>query len=224
MENWYGSENSSSDNWLFSAEELRQYIYCPRIPFLRHVRKIKPNSTASMRRGTKFHQDIVRKRRKLQKWLLINDKHKFNRIPPQYYFNLYFESPTLHLLAYLDVVEKNPNTDELYPVEIKTTSNFPISRDKIIEHHLIQLTVQSLLLEEHFKTFISRAKIIYVSNELNHTHSLSLWQEISIDMKETVLKTVADMHREISSEILPRPTKIKNRCKVCEYWTICRSV
>ncbi len=215
-----GIEKNEKVKWIFSAEELRQYIYCARIPFLRHVRKIRANTTASMRRGTKFHQEIVRKRKNLQNWLQIKEKHNPIDYSPKYYFNLYFESATLHLLAYLDLAETNPTTDEIFPVEIKTTSNFPVKRDTVIDHHLIQLTVQSLLIEEYFKTFVSRAKIIYIGKEQNKFQSF--WQEISIDMKKVVLKTVSRMHNEFISEDLPKPTRIKERCKVCEYYAFCR--
>ncbi|MHA1776933.1 MAG: CRISPR-associated protein Cas4 [Promethearchaeota archaeon] len=245
IQNWFVNENERknqsafTDDWMVSAEEIRQYLYCPRIPFFRKIRQIKPRTTKSMQRGTEFHKNVVHKRKMLQKWLEIHDKSlknqkieldQFNQpnqleaSKPEYYFNLYLESPNLHLLAYLDLIESNISSDEIYPVEFKSLSRLPknqISIDfPVATHHLVQLTVQSLLMEEQFQKFISKAKIMYIAQDQVQT----CWQEISIDMKELVLKTVRKMHEEIISEDLPVPTKHKKKCTVCEYRQVCRSI
>lgn len=225
------SERSNSkfnESWMVSAEEIRQYLYCPRIPFFRKIRQIKPRTTKSMQKGTDFHNNVIHKRKKLQKWLEIHEKSQtklqIQQTKPEYYFNLYLESPTLHLLAYLDLMESNLSVGEIYPVEFKSISRLPnnlISDDAIVAtHHLVQLTVQSLLIEEHFRTFVSKAKIMYVAQDQVQT----CWQEVTIDMKELVLKTVRKMHEEMISEELPNPTKHHNKCSVCEYWQVCRSI
>ncbi|MCF2138540.1 MAG: CRISPR-associated protein Cas4 [Candidatus Lokiarchaeota archaeon] len=220
MDDWFPLEplnKKKNGEWFFSADELRQYFYCPRIPFYRIVRKLKTNQTAIMRRGKVFHEKIVHKRKKLEKWLKINEK---NQEKNMYYFNLYLESPSLHLLAYLDLVEKEKDSNEIYPVELKTVSELPKNNIFLVKGHLIQLTVHSLLLEEHFNTFISKAKLIYISNE----KVKSFWQEITIDMKKVVLKTVNKMHKSIISEDIPAPIKNLNKCRVCDFRRICKII
>jgi hypothetical protein len=45
--------------FVVTAEELRQFIYCPRIPFFRNIRKIIPKSTYAMENGSNYHQRVI---------------------------------------------------------------------------------------------------------------------------------------------------------------------
>jgi len=213
---------SSQNDWIFSAEELRQYFYCARIPFFRHVRKIRTKQTYLMKKGTQFHKNIVHHQKKLREWLEKHLAKQEKASDIAQYYEIFLESPKLHLLAYLDVMEKNTRTEEIYPVEIKTTRRLLdyTHPQKYHYHHLIQLTVQSLLVEEHFKNFVSRAKIIYRGVDTVEV----CWQEISIDMKAVILKTVQAMHKSFMTEELPRPTKDHRKCYNCEYWNVCKGI
>ena len=88
------------------AEELRQYFFCARIPFLRQIRKIQPRSTFSMERGTQFHDKVIYAKSSDKE--AKNIRKEISPISPQteQYHDLYLESPSLHLGARLDFFEK----------------------------------------------------------------------------------------------------------------------
>ena len=198
------------NDWMVSAEELRQYFYCPRIPFFRHIRHIYPAQTYLMKRGSDFHEKIIRDTPKKEKSLmrLTSSGEEISL-----FYDYYIESKKLHLLALLDLFGKID--EKIFPIEIKTSSKPPEGHNI---HHYIQLTAQSLLLEEYFNTFINHARIVYLESKEK------LWVPISIDMKEKVLSAIKSIHKGIKTEILPNPTADHEKCIGCEFWAFCRRI
>ena len=205
----HGVEFKEND-WMVSAEELRQYFYCPRIPFFRHVRQIRPAQTYLMKRGSDFHENIIKSSPNKEKTLikLTSSGEKIS-----FFYDYYLESRKLHLLALLDLFGKIE--EKIFPIEIKTGPKPPEGHNL---HHYIQLTAQTLLLEEHFNTFINLARIIYLES------GEKLWIPISIDMKTKVLSAISSIHKGIKTEILPSPTVNHEKCVGFEFWPFCRGV
>jgi CRISPR-associated exonuclease Cas4 len=218
--------------WFVSAEELRQFFYCPRIVVFRHLRKIRPPTSYAMDKGTAYHDTVIysprnsqhhphRRSKKstgspgLTSSIPIDIPALLREIAPvargtEQYHDMYIESPEYHLLGRLDMVEKRG--EEIYPVEIKTGPEPPATRQK---HHSIQLTVQALLLEDVFDCMIQRGRIVYLGSRTNR------WIEISIEMKQQVLRAVRQIRKLYESEILPNPTLHVGKCEACEYKRVC---
>nr|MDO8118114.1 CRISPR-associated protein Cas4 [Candidatus Sigynarchaeota archaeon] len=188
---------------LISAEDLRQYQYCPRIVFFRFVLGWYPAKTTKMERGERVHEKQARK-----KDIEIENKGSLER-----YFNVWLQSQALGIQATLDCFEFD-GTD-IYPVEIKS-GNVPRMEDGVVPaHHKIQLVAQSLLLEDAFAIPVWKAKVRYVD------HHVVKDVQITIDEKRLVMNAIKNIRAMVASCIPPDPTPHGGKCVDCEYWSAC---
>ena len=198
---------------IITAEEIRQYFYCPRIPIFRHIRKITPIQTYLMNIGSEFHEKIVyakKSNRESKQVLKIIAPHTPNT---EQYHDLYLESKKLHLGARLDLFEKNG--EEIYPVEIKTGIK-PLSGRAV--HHYIQLTAQSVLLEEKFNTLVHKARIYYTGSQESEI------LDITLPMKIKLFQAIRSIRRMLLEEEVPKPTWDGGKCSACEFLPYCGRV
>jgi CRISPR-associated exonuclease Cas4 len=198
---------------IVTAEEIRQFFYCQRIPIFRHIRKIKPQQTYLMQSGTDFHDKVVygKKTNKESKEILaIIAPHAPNT---EQYHDIYLESKRLHLGARLDLFEKHEN--DIYPVEIKTGIK-PSSGRAV--HHYIQLTAQSVLLEEKFNCLVHKARIYYTGSQESEII------DISLAMKLKLFQAISKIRKMFLEEILPNPTGDEGKCSACEFLPYCGKV
>jgi len=210
---------------LISSEDIRQYIYCPRIPFFRTVIRFNPIQTPKMNMGRKIHSDV----------------HEFT-IPtvssssfPDRYLNLYLQVPNLNIHGQVDVIEIINSSEDLTNEQIlkdylevrENTSKaigciVEIKTGKVPEHvplhHKAQVIFQALLVESNFNILILAGKIFY--SKTKDQILFPIWPKD----KSWVLDSINKIQNSFNSELIPSPTIHRGKCTNCEYWKICMRV
>lgn len=186
---------------IVTAEDIRQFTYCPRIIYFRYVARIKPKRTYKMQKGQERHEQTVR-----VKDVEISDE-------TSKYYNYYLQDTDLGLAAVLDYFESDGV--EATPVDIKTGHH---AEAQISEHHLAQLIAQAFLLETQLNLLVRKVKVVYTEDNVALTH------EFGIDERQRLLKNLKLIQRIITEEILPDPTPHRGKCADCEFWVHCLGV
>jgi len=179
---------------VFTAEELRQYMYCPRVIYYRRVLHLKPPPTVKMEHGAKLH----------------SRKPKAGR--GEKYLSLHLESRRLGLAAKLDVMEYE--SGKIAPVEVKTGRQ---PRHKV-NGHILQAVAQAMLLEEAFQRPVEEAFILYKATGRRAKI------KVTPELKRKVLETLAEMRKMLGEELIPEPPAERARCRDCEYRKLCSDV
>jgi len=183
---------------LFSAEEFRQFVYCPRIIFFRHVAKIIPDQTYKMKSGSRYHDEKVRRNtQSIQDNLIID-------------YNIFLEDQVLGICALFDAIAKE-GEGKYYPIEFKTGKTPFI----IPEHHFAQLVAQAILIEHFYQTNVSQVEIRYGSDK-------RFLVPLTEEDKSSLFAQLKKMHEMIKNENFPPPTKYAAKCHDCEFWIVCR--
>jgi len=124
-------------NVYFTAEDVRQYAYCKRIPYFRYVLRARVKPSVKMKRGKEEHSKIGKRKRE-----------------GNAYFNVYLASVWLGLAGFVDYFVYN---GEIIPVEVKFGRG-----GRVYMGHYLQLVAQALLLESCFGVEVKRGVIEYV--------------------------------------------------------------
>ena len=189
------------DGIMVMAEDIRQYVYCKRILYFRHVMGIWPIKTYKMERGEEIHEQKARKRN-------VDIQGTIET-----YHNIWLQSVKLGYGALLDAFEFTGS--EIYPVEIKSGHGPGETDNHDLEHHKYQFIAQALLLEEAFNIPVSRARVRYVDAGVDS------FVPITFDDKELLRKLLKAIRETIRLEIVPEPTSHAGKCVDCEFWYYC---
>jgi CRISPR-associated exonuclease Cas4 len=185
-----------------TVTDIRQHVYCPRIPYYRYTLPLERPVTAKMDLGKEEHESTSAKeaRRTLKAYGIKEGKRRFG-------VDLY--SGSLGLRGKIDMVIFTPH--EVVPIEYKMASAIGL-------HHKYQLTAYAMLAEYTFGGTVSRA-FVYLTPAKKA-------QEIPITpaMRAHVKKILAVLRSSIENERLPRPTPHRKRCTDCEYRRFCGDV
>ncbi len=184
-----------------TAEDLRQYVYCPRILFFRHVRQITPVRTFKMDRGVEKHEEDLRK-----KGTRAEKDGTVTR-----YYNIRILDAKLGLLGVLDYFEVAGGLT--FPVELKTGQ---VDRAPLPPHHRVQLAAQALLVEALTKEPVIKAKAVYPDAKEEVEYAVEL------EDKARVLRYLEEVRAMVAREEMPPPTPFAGRCEDCEYWNYCQ--
>jgi len=179
------------------TEEIRQFTYCKRIIFFRHILHSPMKQTYKMELGLKKHEKIQKLSQK-------------NKDSPQKYYNIYLTDYDTGLVGLIDYFEFDGN--EAYPVEIKS-GNIP--PEDIEEPHKLQVTAQAILIEKNFGFLVKKVRIIYTK------HKKMVEYPLSIEDKLKVLKIVGKINKLLENEEIPQPTDHKGKCVDCECKIYC---
>jgi CRISPR-associated exonuclease Cas4 len=182
--------------------DIRQHVYCPRIPYYRYTLPLERPVTAKMDLGKEEHETTSAKeaRRTLKAYGMKEGERRFG-------VDLYSES--LGLRGKIDMVIFTPH--EVIPVEYKMAAGIGL-------HHKYQLTAYAMLAEHTFGGTVSRA-FVYLTPVKK-----ALEVPITNAMRAHVKKILVELHASIENERLPRPTPHRKRCTDCEYRRFCGDV
>ncbi len=185
-----------------TVTDIRQHVYCPRIPYYRYTLPLERPVTAKMDLGKEEHESTSAKeaRRTLKAYGIEEGERRFG-------VDLHSES--LGLRGRIDMVIQTPR--ELIPVEYKMASGIGL-------HHKYQLTAYALLAEHTFGGTVSRA-FVYLT-----PLKKAVEVPITAAMRGHVKKTLEDLRTAAEHERLPRPTPHRGRCTDCEYRRFCGDV
>lgn len=182
----------------FTAENFRQYVYCPRVIYFRQVALIEQRQSYKMKIGSSYHDEKVRKQRQSKiDDLIIN-------------YNIYLEDQELGLGALFDAIATD-SSGHYYPIEFKTGKTYGI----VPEHHFAQMVAQVIILEKCYNTIVEKAQLRYGSEKrIDFT--------ITEQDKMQVLALHTEMIQMVLNDLLPPPTPHKAKCHDCEFWIACR--
>ncbi len=186
-------------NAYIGTEELRQYKYCKRILFFRHILQAPMKKTYKMEIGEEKHVELQ---------LL---KERINEKSVDKYFNIYLTDHELGLVGLIDYFEFDGN--EAYPVEIKS-GHIPLDKE-MDNPHKSQVTAQALLIERNFNFLVKKVRIAYLKAEEIVDY------QISIEDKLTAMKIIRRIRNMLLTEQIPPPTEDKGKCVDCECQIYC---
>ncbi len=182
----------------FTVEDIRQYVYCPRIVYFRYVLRSVARSTIKMRRGADRHEAWRRKQ--------IRRGDRTDR-----FFGLYFANDSLGLRGLLDAVDLRDG-NVARPVEIKTGRHAP---GQVSPHHRVQVYAECFLLESCTCFEVDGGLIIYIDADKEYF--------VPFGDRERILThdILTEMQSVVLEEVLPPPAPQDNKCTDCEYWPWC---
>ena len=185
-----------------TVTDIRQHVYCPRIPYYRYTLPLERPVTAKMDLGKEEHETTSAKeaRRTLKAYGIKEGERRFG-------VDLYSES--LGLRGKIDMVIFTPH--EVIPVEYKMAAGIGL-------HHKYQLTAYAMLAEHTFGGTVTRA-FVYLTPARKAREV-----PITAAMRGHVKKILVRLHDSIENERLPRPTPHRKRCTDCEYRRFCGDV
>lgn len=186
-----------------TATDLKQWAYCPRIPFYRHVMPVRSVPTYKMSRGKDIQAAVeaLERRRGFRAYGMRQGERRFG---------LWLHSERLGLSGKLDLLILTP--DACYPVDFKDTEGGPR------RNHRLQLAAYALLAEETFERPAPDGFIFLVPEK--RVVGLGLTEADRDDVR----RALGDMRRMIEREELPPPTPVRGRCVACEFRNYCADI
>lgn len=191
--------------------DIKQYVYCPRIPYFTYVQPVERKATAKMNYGREAHDrlDHLEKRRTFAAYPELENGHR------KFHTHLY--SSRLGLEGKLDV--HIVHNGEVFPVEFKSTARGPGL------NHKYQLTAYAMLLEEHYGKPVRRGYFKLV-NPLKdegrpERREITIPVEITVSMRHFVKDILRRIRFMVDREILPQVNRRSDRCRDCEYGMYC---
>lgn len=186
-----------------TATDLKQWAYCPRIPFYRHVLPVRTAPTYKMQRGKDIQAAVeaLERRRGFSAYGMRDGERRFG---------LWLHSERLGLSGKLDLLVLTP--DACYPVDFKDTEGGPR------RNHRLQLTAYALLAEEAFERPAPDGFIYLVPEK--RVVALALTEAD----RDEVRQALAAMRRMVERQELPPPTPVRARCAVCEFRNYCGDI
>lgn len=188
---------------MVTATDLKQWAYCPRIPFYRYVLPVRPTPTYKMRRGKDVQAAVeaLERRRGFRAYGMRDGERRFG---------LWLHSDRLGLSGKLDLLILT--RDACYPVDFKDTEGGPR------RNHRLQLAAYALLAEETFERPAPDGFVYLVPEK--RVAGLALNEADRSDVRSAI----AEMRRMVEREELPRPTPVRARCGVCEFRNYCADI
>jgi CRISPR-associated exonuclease Cas4 len=185
-----------------TVTDVRQHVYCPRIPYYRYTMPLERPVTPKMDLGKEEHETTSAKeaRRTLGAYGLEEGER---------FFAVNMHSEKLGLRGKIDMIIRTPR--ETIPVEYKMAAAVGL-------HHKYQLAAYAMLAEDEYRRAVTRA-FVYLTPVKKAVEI-----PITAAMRGHVKKTLADLRVAMESERLPRPTPHRGRCVGCEYRRFCGDV
>lgn len=185
------------------VNDLKQFVYCPRIVFYQYVMPVEKKATFKMEEGKRAEAiiDRLEQRRSVRKYRLAEGTRRFH---------VWLRSQRLALSGKLDLLIESPVG--LFPIDFKNTTGRPQ------QNHLYQLCGYALLVEEAYQQPVTRGFIYLIPQ--GEVAVMALTSE----KKEETVRMLASMREMISKELMPEPTPIRNRCVECEYRNYCGDI
>ncbi|HAM57139.1 MAG TPA: CRISPR-associated protein Cas4 [Candidatus Rokubacteria bacterium] len=186
-----------------TATDLKQWAYCPRIPFYRYVLPVRPTPTYKMRRGKDVQAAVeaLERRRGFRAYGMREGERRFG---------LWLQSDRLGLSGKLDLLILTP--EACYPVDFKDTEGGPR------RNHRLQVAAYALLAEEAFARPAPDGFIYLVPEK--RVVSLALTEAD----RNGVRSAIVELRRMMEREELPPPTSLRSRCEVCEFRNYCGDI
>lgn len=186
-----------------SVDDIKQYLYCNRIPVYNHIFNNDITKPFLVNYGAKFEKgvdiDFIRKT------ISKNEHHRFKISKVKIISN------KLHLIGIPDLLCESK--DKIIPVEIKYS--------KRIQYNTIyQLWAYAILIEEEYGLEINVGYILYGKDSDIKFRRVKIYKKDKIN----TLKIINELIELINRVERPKPTENINKCYYCEYKDFCDDV
>lgn len=185
------------------VSDVKQYAYCPRIPFYRYAFPVERRATYKMEHGKAEHvnPERVESRRTVRGYGLDAGERLLNLSLP---------SRRLGLVGRPDLLIRTRTAD--YPVEFKHTQG------GVAANHRLQLVAYGLLVEDQFGRVVDRGFVYLLPNDT--VEAVEFGQE----RRQEVLAALAAVRESATAERMPPPTPVRARCMDCGYRNYCGDI
>ena len=187
---------------LLEVTDLKQYDYCPRIPYYRYcLPRIRP-VTYSMQAGIRAHEEeTAREERRSLRAYGLSDGERC--------FDVLLRSEPLGFIARIDLAIRRETVPEAIVVDYK------LSREPAGSHFRLQLAAYALLVEEAWQLPVHRGFIYHIP--------LRQAEEVSItpSLCAKVLRARAAILESVMHETMPPPPRNRAKCVSCEFRRFC---
>jgi len=186
-----------------TVTDLKQWAYCPRIPYYHHVMPVEISRTYKMECGRDIEAAVqaMEKRRGFRRYGLERGERRFG---------VWLHSAALGLSGKLDLLIVTE--DACYPVDFKDTEG------GVRYNHRIQLAAYAMLVEENLARIVPAAFIYLVPSRQLVTVGVGEKE------REQVRRAATEMRRVIEQEDMPDPTPVRARCVACEFRNYCADI
>jgi CRISPR-associated exonuclease Cas4 len=196
-------EHHRAREFELTVTDLKQWVYCPRIPYYHHVMPVEIARTYKMQRGRDVEAAVeaMEKRRGFRRYGLERGERRFG---------VWLHSAALELSGKLDLLIITE--DACYPVDFKDTEG------GVRYNHRIQLAAYTMIVEENLARPVPFAFVYLVpSREL-------VTVPVGVKEREAVTRAVVEMRQVVEQEKMPGPTPIRARCTACEFRNYCADI
>lgn len=186
-----------------TVTDLKQWAYCPRIPYYHHVMPVDFARTYKMERGRDLEAALqaMEKRRGFRRYGLERGERRFG---------VWIHSASLGLAGKLDLLILTE--DAAYPVDFKDTEG------GVRYNHRIQLAAYAMIIEEALALAVPMTFVYLVpSRQLAAV-------PVGNKERDQVVRASAEMRRVIGEEDMPGPTAVRARCTACEFRNYCADI
>lgn len=203
-----GGEAAEDTEWLLKVTDLKQFAYCPRIPYYHYcLPEVRP-TTYKMDAGVRAQDGAEERerRRSLRAYGLAEGER---------HFNVSVASALLGVSGQIDLVIKHTvsGEDRLIPVDYK------LSRREPGRHFKLQLACYALLLEEVWQMPVDDGFLYLIPTRR------VVRVPVTTRLRNDVLRQLTEIRALVLAERMPPvPTKQRSRCVDCEFRRFCNDV
>ena len=179
---------------------IRQYCFCPRIPYFQELLKLDPPRPLWVKQGEDFHlkQEKVFKYRTLKRFHLEQAKQEFN---------VFVSADNLQLHGVIDSVLLS--ADAIYPIEFKLNGYKPN------KGQILQLTAYAMVATQKYDLPCDKGFILYTNKgKTNPIVFKSKDKEQVIFIRDRILDN-------LEKSYLPDSPATPAQCTQCEYLNHC---
>ena len=189
--------------WI-TVNDIKQYIYCPRIPFYSNLLSRTGDVTYGMLAGREFESSLNKSLLTKLFEDLIYDGYKLVK-------DLILFSAKSMLRGKLDYALIGRH--KAYPIEVKYSNNPGIYK--------IQLVAYAILLEESLKLKSTKGYFLY---KYSHIKMKLSCVKITSSDKAKVIRIAEMIRTNIIAGIRPDPTESRAKCNFCEFRNFCDDI
>ncbi len=186
-----------------TVTDVKQFAYCPRIPYYQYTLPVRRKRTFPMERGKDVQAAVeaLERRRGFKRYGLAEGKRRFG---------LALRSERLGLRGRLDLMIETPGA--CFPVDFKDTEG------PVRHNHRIQLAGYSVLIGDDLGRPAPAGFVYRVpSKEVVEI-------EIRAEDRASVEAAVGAIRTSVLRESIPSPTAVRNRCAACEFRNYCGDI
>ena len=188
---------------VLSVNDLKQFLYCPRIVYYHWVMPVHPPATFLMQRGHRQEERFER----LEPRRVLN-RYGFQEATR--HFGLEITAELLGLIGKVDLILED--SARIAVVEFKATAS------NLAENWKVQLCAYGLLAEQHFQRPCPIGFVMLSdSEELVEV-------ELSDPLREQTLASMRQARGLVMAQQFPGPTPVRARCGQCEFRNFCGDV